>query len=290
MTPQKLIRAAQKRLRIAWWWATSGIRRHPLYGDAPVVVSLTSYGHRLATVFATIESIGAGSVRPRRLVLWLAHDEIARGLPRTVRALQRRGLEVKACDDYLSHKKYYPYAVEQEVIPFPLVTADDDVLYPRTWLSTLMEAHRESPRSTIGYRGEMIGFDENGAVLPYRQWQKADSPEPSFRLALNGIGGVLYPIPVLEEARRYGTAFMDLCPRADDLWLHRSALRTDFAPRQLTAAPVDHPAIPASQKTSLMSTNVSHGNDAQFAATYDADDIAKIRTDPARNGGWSARS
>ncbi|NQX10923.1 hypothetical protein HQQ80_04725 [Microbacteriaceae bacterium VKM Ac-2855] len=281
MAVRKYTRAAAKRLRIARWRTTSAVRRSRVTGDAPVVVSLTSYGHRLSSVFATIESIAEGSIRPRRLVLWLAHDEIDRGLPRTLRALQRRGLEIIGCDDLRSHKKYFPYATESVKIPLPLVTADDDVLYPRTWLEALLESHRRRPRCTIGYRGEIITLDETGDVRPYREWIAADSTSPSFRLVLNGIGGVLYPIEVLEEARRYGTDFMQECPRADDLWLHRAALRAGFAPSQLTADQVHHPAIPGSQKTSLMSSNVEHGNDQQFVTTYSAADIEKIRADPA---------
>ncbi|PPI52153.1 hypothetical protein [Rathayibacter toxicus] len=280
MRLRKYTRAATKRLRIAGWRAVSPLRRGRLTGDAPVVVSLTSYGHRLSSVFATIESIGAGSVRPERLVLALAHDEIQRGLPATVRELARRGLEILPSEDLLSHKKYYPYAIEHSAIPRPLVTADDDVLYPRTWLEALMEAHRERPRSTVGYRGELIALDEAGQPRPYRQWCGAESTAPSYRLVLNGIGGVLYPIPVLEEARAYGTEFMQSCPKADDLWLHRASLRAGFAPSQLRAAQVHHPSVPGSQKTSLMSTNVVHGNDTQFAAVYSAADLAMIREDP----------
>jgi hypothetical protein len=35
------------------------------------VISLTTYGDRVDSVYLTIESIGAGTVRPRRLILWL---------------------------------------------------------------------------------------------------------------------------------------------------------------------------------------------------------------------------
>lgn len=276
---KKLIRAATKRLRIAFWWVGSPLFRAPLTGGMPVVVSLTSYRQRIPTLFAVLESIGAGECRPQRLVLWLAHDEVERGLPRTLRNLTRRGLEIKACDDYRSHKKYYPYATENVTIPLPLVTADDDVLYPRGWLNGLFEAHRKHPSSTVGYRGEIVGFDEGGAVLPYQEWGRAASAAPSFRLQLNGIGGVIYPIPVLEEARRYGTTFMKLAPRADDLWLHRSALRTDAVPRLVSADVVDFPAIPGSQRSSLMSTNIQAGNDEQFAALYSENDIMKIFDD-----------
>ena len=275
----KLVRAATKRVRIAAWRLSARVRTRSLLGDTPVAVSLTSYGHRLSSVFATIESIGAGEARPQRLILWLTPDEIAAGLPRTLRELERRGLEIIACEDYRSHKKYYPYATENEEIALPLVTADDDVLYPRTWLSALYAEHLAHPLHTIGYRGEVIAFDDEGHVLPYQKWRAASSTTPTYRLVLNGIGGIIYPVPVLLEARRHGTAFMEECPRGDDLWLHRSALRAGFAPRQLFDAPVHHPAIPGSQKTSLMSSNIPGGNDEQFARTYRPEDVDAIRED-----------
>ncbi|MEX5298612.1 hypothetical protein RCG67_07505 [Kocuria sp. CPCC 205292] len=41
----------------------------PVTDDAPVVVSLTSYGDRIRTVHWVVEAIGRGSVRPQRLIL-----------------------------------------------------------------------------------------------------------------------------------------------------------------------------------------------------------------------------
>lgn len=274
---RKITTAVRKRLLIARWRATAPVRRRPVIGDAPAVVSLTSYGHRLSTVFATIESIAAGSVRPRRLILWVAHEDLAAGMTSVLCELQRRGLEIRVCEDLGAHKKYYPYAISLAVHELPLVTADDDVLYPLRWLETLLDRHVAFPENTIGYRGEIMRFLDDGSIAPYSTWQLSATAAPDIRLVLNGVGGVLYPPAVLEEARAYGTQFLTECPRGDDLWLHRSTLRSGLLPRQVFDAPVHHPAVPGSQRTALMATNVPGGNDEQIRRTYRESDLDMLR-------------
>ena len=277
MLVRKITTATAKRARIAAWWTSASVRRRSVLGDAPAVVSLTSYGHRIATVFATIESIAGGTLRPHRLILWLAHEDLDRRLPHTLRALQRRGLEIRGCDDLGAHKKYYPYAASAPRDDLPLVTADDDVLYPRRWLETLLLRSRQYPQSTIGYRGELLRFLPDGSVAPYRTWALATTSKPDHRLVLTGVGGVLYPPAVVAEAARYGIQFLDECPRGDDLWLHRATLRSGFVPRQVFDDAVHHAAVPGSQRTALMATNVPGGNDEQIRRTYRAADLERLR-------------
>lgn len=281
MLVRKITTAVGKRARIASWRFTAPRRRRPVVGDAAVVVSLTSYGHRIDTVFATIESIAAGSVRPSRLLLWLSEGDLARPLPATLTSLARRGLEIRGCPDLGAHKKYYPYAHAHPHAQVPLVTADDDVLYPFRWLETLLERHRENPSTTVGYRGEIMGFLADGSVAPYRTWRMGHTSEPDRRLVLNGVGGVLYPPSVLAEAVRYGTAFLDECPRGDDLWLHRATLRSGYVPRQVFATPTHHPAVPGTQRSALMATNIPRGNDEQIRRTYRASDLDLVRGAPS---------
>ncbi|KKM47011.1 hypothetical protein VT73_01095 [Rathayibacter toxicus] len=262
------------------WRASGWLRNASVLGDAPVVVSLTSFWPRIAGVDLAIESIAAGTVRPRRLVLWLCDSDIAAGLPRRLRRLERRGLEIIGCPDYRSHKKYYPYAIERDQIAFPLVTADDDAYYPRDWLEGLIAAHAEHPNDVLAYRSKEIRFDDHGGILPYRSWPLRTSTAPSYRVFPTGVAGVLYPLAVLEEARRHGTSFMELCPHADDLWLHRSAVRAGVAPRQVHECAVDVPGIPGAQRVALMTSNTeAGGNDRQFRATYSFSDCEAIRGD-----------
>ena len=276
--PSRVVRALAKRARIAGLWVSAVLGTSRVVGDVPVVVSMTTYGHRVPAAGIALESIARGRRRPERLVLWMAPADLARPLPLALRALRRRGLEIIACEDYRSHKKYYPAAMEHDEILRPLATADDDALYPADWLDGLWRAHTAHPQNVVGYRSKVIGFDAEGKVRPYAEWRMNESDGPSCRVFMTGISGVLYPVAVLEEARRHGTAFMELCPFADDLWLHRSAIRAGCPPRQVSRRARDFPGIPGTQRTALMRLNVDrNANDTQLAQTYTEEDLAAIR-------------
>jgi hypothetical protein len=122
-----------------------------------VVVSLTSYGARVDLCHLTIESIGRGSCRPGRLILWLEDYENVSGLPATLQRAVRRGLEVRSCKNFGPHTKYHPAVQEAVGSNQQLVTADDDVLYPRYWLAGLQTANRRWPDEVPG-PGDWPGF------------------------------------------------------------------------------------------------------------------------------------
>ncbi|GAA1761558.1 hypothetical protein GCM10009767_20720 [Kocuria aegyptia] len=96
----------------------------PVCGDAPVVVCLTSYGRRIRAVHLAVEAIARGSVRPQRLILWLADAEVVAHPPAPLARLVERGLEIRHAADWGPHKKYYPYACSQADHELPLVTAE----------------------------------------------------------------------------------------------------------------------------------------------------------------------
>ncbi len=72
------------------------------------MVSLTSYGTRIGRVAYAIESIAAGTARPRRLVLWLDDPTRFAARPAALRRLERRGLEVRLTENLGPHTKYFP--------------------------------------------------------------------------------------------------------------------------------------------------------------------------------------
>ena len=120
-------------------WLRNWITNSTVVSPAGPVVSMTSYGNRIRTVYLTIESIGQGDVLPSRLILWLDdRSQFDHLLPSLIR-LKHRGLEVKFCPNYGPHKKYYPYVESHGSFNVPLVTADDDVLYPKDWLKCLLD-------------------------------------------------------------------------------------------------------------------------------------------------------
>lgn len=242
------------------------------------VVSLTTYGPRLADVHYTIESIGQGDLKPSRLILWLAHELLAAGLPLTLQRLQRRGLEVVGCDDHGPHKKYFPYVMTAASLDVPLVTADDDHLYPRHWLARLQRAHRDASTDAVHcWRAHRIAFDGSGGFMPYRQWPGCTSLEPSALHFTTGASGVMYPPRVQAALREHGAAFTACCPRADDIWLNANALRAGVPVVQVAPLPVAFFELPGSRDQGLARSNVGGGgNDLQLAATYTAQERARL--------------
>jgi hypothetical protein len=227
----------------------------PVVGAAAVNVSLTSYGKRISTAWKTIETIGAGIVKPGRLMLWLEDESVVNDPPAPLRRLRARGLEIRHCRDYGPHKKYFPYVTEvlAEQPSRTMITADDDVFYPRTWLAELLAAHR--PDQVTAFRAR-IRTDG-----PYRTWPMCATTEPSDRVFATGVSGVAYPPGLLHVLHAKGDEFMQICPRADDFWLHYAAIATGRSIRQVRATAADWWPLPSTLTGGLW-RHSGVGNDA----------------------------
>lgn len=240
------------------------------------VVSLTSFGARARTVAFTLESIAMGEVLPSRLILWLDEPALLEKPSPMIQRLQRRGLEVLPTENLGPHKKYYPFVASQSDFPVPLVTADDDVLYPRDWLALLAERYREAPESVHCYRARVVAMVD-GQFAPYQSWPECTTREPSHRHFSIGMAGVLFPPPVLAELRRRGDAFRQSCPRTDDIWLNLHAQRVGAQVRQVHAAPQYFMLLPGTQKSGLLHENVEGGNANALRAAYEPADLARLQ-------------
>jgi len=253
------------------------------YGHCPIVspggpvVSLTTHGDRVRGVYLVIESIGRGQTLPSRITLWVDDATSFASLPLELRRLQSRGLEVKLCRNYGPHTKYYPYLESLQEIKEPLVTADDDVLYPRYWLKKLAEAFQQFPDVVNCHRAHRIVLS-GGGINRYQRWQAVDSTKACFCHVATGVGGVIYPVQLQREIKREAAAFVNCCPKADDIWLHVVALRAGFRVRQINKKGSRHLYIPRTQSGGLLQRNLVRGeNDLQIAATYRASDIDRLQ-------------
>jgi hypothetical protein len=197
-------------------------------------------------------------------------------LPKELIRLARRGLEIRSCVNFGPHKKYYPYIESHDCFTVPLVTADDDVFYPRFWLKELVAAHKEFPDCVNCYRARVMML-RDGKIAPYREWPLCESSDPSCRFVATGVSGVIYPPAFLRTLKVAGRAFRGCCPKADDLWLHVQALRAGYKIRQLRSKALDCLQVPGSQESRLGSDNYdAGGNDRQIESTYTAADIIKV--------------
>jgi hypothetical protein len=141
----------------------------------------------------------------------------------------------------------------------PLATADDDVLYPRGWLAGLIAVYR--PDEVAAYRAQVMS---NG---PYLSWLPCTTTVPSSNLLATGVSGVLYPPAVLEALRQRGDEFMNVCPRADDFWLHYASVASGVLIRQVSESTATWwPTRPKDRGLHLHNA-LNGGNDAISQAT-----------------------
>lgn len=270
-----------RRAGVALWMAQLQ-RQHlssraRLSGGQGPSVSLTSYGDRIRTVHLTLESIAAGELTPTRTILWVSDDALRKKLPRNLKRLMKRGLEVRFTEDLGPHKKYFPY-VMQERLERPLVTADDDILYPRWWLSGLAQAYAKRPGYVHAYRAHVVKLDAlSGHFRPYAEWSTCTDTEPRRSHFSTGCSGVLFPPELLAALRAAGRGFDANCPWADDIWLNLHAQRTGCFVAQVRPQSLRFCGILLTQKRGLFQRNIyGRGNDASLAATFSASDLAVL--------------
>jgi hypothetical protein len=275
--PARICRDVDLGLQLGLTGMASMYARERVTHPGGPVVSLTTYGERVNTVHLTIESIARGQMRPSRMILWIDDTAIFYDLPLGVRRLQNRGLEVKLCNNYGPHKKYYPYLEMVEEIRLPLVTADDDLLYPRDWLKGLDQALKEFPDVVNCHRARRIVLNSDG-LETYESWGAVNSTEASFCNFATGVAGVIYPLQLQRALKSHGATFLESCPNADDVWLHLWALRTGFKVRQISKKRFRHRYIPGTQGDGLCQRNVVQGeNDLQIKKTYQPFDIQQLK-------------
>lgn len=194
-------------------------KRHGLPGR--VFISVASYPRRFATLDLTLRCLLSQSVPADGVLLWIPPGTET-ALPRAVTKLRRAGLTIR--ESPVDHGPFNKIVHALPLYPdATIVTADDDVSYPREWLAGLVDAHRANPASVLAYRAHAVGRDEHGSIAPYRNWRPAE-PDDEHVLA-TGVGGVLYPPHSLHPDVTVAALFSKLCPTADDLWLCWMAYR-----------------------------------------------------------------
>jgi hypothetical protein len=251
--------------------------KRPVTAEGGPVLSLTTYGVRIQSVYLAIESIAAAAFLPSRFILWLDDEATLSNLPDTLRRLEARGLEVRLTENLGPHTKYYPTLGVLSDLSQPLVICDDDQLYTRQWLAKLMDAYRENPGVVNCYRAHVIRMLRDG-IAPYKEWSSCRSDKPSMLHFATGVSGIALPPILQQQLRDIGTEFKSLCPKADDIWLHANAVRAGLPTRQIGSWQRNFPIVPGTQRLALMQSNVEGSqNDVQIAKTYTSQDIAVLQ-------------
>jgi hypothetical protein len=247
-----------------------------LLDPAGPVLSMTTQPHRLELVHYAIESIARGTRKPSRLHLWITDEKSYSNLPSSLQRLTARGLEIHLTEELGPHTKYSPYVTRETRFAAPLVTADDDVIYPRDWLEQLIQGHEANPSAIHCFRAHRMRM-ANARPTPYNSWAPCEDTRPSHLNLITGVSGVIYPPEYLLYLKQQGTDFTRCCPHSDDVWLTVVALRGGFKIAQLFDASRVFTTIPRSQTKRLYNLNVILGeNQVQLTRTLSKLDLAAL--------------
>lgn len=244
--------------------------------NSQIILSLTTTQSRLPYIHWCLESLLNQNLKPDKIILWLADGTEIKGINYQIISNQvKRGIEIRYCKDIGSYKKYY-FAFEE----FPdklIVTADDDFLYPRKWLSSLFSSYQKSPENVHCHRAHYITKSEDGKILPYLSWNwlAPGIVGPSSRLFLTTGGGAIFnPKKLSKEVLNY-EVFSKLCPTADDVWINAMLLLSGIQCQKVKKNMMHLSDIIEMQDESRLSLrNVEGGgNDEQFNTVMNYYDI-----------------
>lgn len=243
--------------------------------DMPqVIVSLTTYPGRIDRVHIAIESLIHQTRPADMIVLWLAEDQFPGGessLPERLLALKEHGLAIEWCEDIKSYKKLIP-----SMRKWPddiIITADDDIIYRVDTIETLLESYARHPDCVSTVRAHLMLFDDMGQPLPYNDWKPEYSffiDTPHMALFPTTGAGTLFPPGIMPEEFFNEQAYMELCPKADDIWT-KCMLTLAGVPVVLAAENTKLMCVDGTQTETLYAHNLT-GNDAQLAAVLEVYD------------------
>lgn len=191
------------------------------------VVSLTSFGQRINSVYLAIESLSLQTIKPDEIVLWLSDKGFKEDtLPVTIQRLINRGLKVRFCKDVGPHTKLL-YAINE----YPndiVISIDDDIIYPHDLVENLYKTNLLYPDNICCNVARIITKDDNGKYTPYNTWEKQSSKMINSKLLMPlGVNGVLYPPNCFNQHVFDVSLIKSLCPTADDVWFKVMSLKND---------------------------------------------------------------
>ncbi|WP_435892995.1 hypothetical protein [Oceaniferula spumae] len=178
------------------------------------------------------------------------------------------GVQFHETDDIGPHKKWLPLIESGHENPF--VIADDDTFYPRDWFEALVKEGKEQNTEILAHRCHRIKVKADMMPDEYANWLRGVSslPNSAHELFPVGCGGVLIrPLAIGDEFRNR-ELIMNLCPRADDIWLKAAYIYSGYKCRK---SRYDFPSLdyPGTTQSGLAVTNVDQGqNDQQLRRVF----------------------
>lgn len=194
-----------------------------------VVVTMTSIPVRFDYLVKTLKCLVTQDVRPAEIAIYV-HVNNATELKKKLRKLKIDSIKIYEVENDLGPAtKLIPELARQNRPPV-VIYLDDDVIYPRNALRTLLRTLRRLEGQVVVANWALhCKFDENRVPLNYKNWEslRYSGPTPYSAMAL-GVGGValkrdLAPASILETERLY-----ELTEFTDDHWYWAHFVQADI--------------------------------------------------------------
>lgn len=226
--------------------------------DKKVIISLTSYTARFSMLHICIKSLLRQSFKPDKIILYLGDDASEGQVSENILKLLPFGLEIAHRSDNLKPHKKYLYAMQEHPDDI-VITVDDDIIYEKNLVLSLIESYKRYPNAVSARRVHKMLKDENGILVSYMSFHGECRTErtPSFQLLATCGAGALYPPKCLPALAFDKYLIKKLCLNADDIWLKFMQLKNNV-PVVWVYSSVFHNAlitIPNTQDTALCITN-----------------------------------
>lgn len=191
-----------------------------------VIVSLTSHTkERLSQVpYFLFHSIIKHKFDYVKTVLTLAQEDV-NNMPRELQLMINSGLiELIVADQDLKCNLKYFYTMKK-YRDLPIITIDDDSIYPSTMIPDLLKLHETNPSVILARSARVISYGKS-----YKHWKEVNIgvEKTNFDMSLvnqvrsdlspEGYGGVLYPANILNITDDLIHEMTDFF-RADDIFL-----------------------------------------------------------------------
>jgi len=196
----------------------------------PIFVSLTTVDFRIGQMQPVLESILNQDLAADRVVLYVSKEPYMLDggiepdeIPSFIKSWEQAGkLEVQYTPNTGPFRKLIPILRENKNNDCVIITADDDTIYPSSWIKELYSSFRQR-NTVVGKWGYSMKF-VNGEIAPYTNWEDPSEEELLANFAI-GKDGVLYS-PKFFDDWIESDDFLTVCPLQDDVWFKFLTMRT----------------------------------------------------------------
>ena len=248
-----------------------------------LIVSLTTTPERIDRVYLAIETLLHQSIKPDYIILWLNesifNDEYLRTKNSSTNKLfnqTKRGLKIEYCKDIRSYTKII-YTLKQypEAI---VVSADDDLYFPKHWLEELYNSYINNPNYIHCYMARSIRKSRDNKLLPVWQWlaHYDNFLGPSYNVFPYTGHGCLFPPHSLHQEVFNEKVYLELSPNHDDAWFKAMTILNGVKTMRMKRESSHFQSIRNTQSKSLGSINMDDGQfDPQVEAIFTKYDLMK---------------